>query len=77
MDGVLNSNCTSPEKECVLLQPDVRMDDGNETTTQQAPACEEFARPTKKRYQQRMTVCSTEQNRQFDRGRSRVKSLLF
>ena len=77
MDGVFNLNCTSPEQECVLLQPEVGVDDNNESTTQQVPAREEFARQTKKRQQQGMTAWSTEQNRQFDRGRSIVKSLLF
>ena len=77
MDGALNLNCTSPEQECILLQPDVGMDDNNETTTQQAAAREEFARPTKNRQQQGTTAWSTEQNKQFDRGRLIVKSLLF
>ena len=53
------------------------MNDNNETTTQQAAAREEFASPTKKRQQQGMAVWSTDQNRHFDRGRSRVNSLLF
>ena len=37
MDGYFNSNCTSPEQECVLLQLDVGMDDDNKTTTQRSP----------------------------------------
>ena len=37
MDGFLNSNCASPEQECVLLQLDVGLDDDNKTTTQQSP----------------------------------------
>ena len=53
------------------------MSDKNETTTQQAAASEELASPTKKRQQQGMAVWSTDQNRHFDRGRSRVNSLLF
>ena len=65
------------EEEYVLLQSDIGMDDNNKTTTQQAAAREEFASPTKKRHQQGMGVWSTDQNRQFDRGRSRVNSLLF
>ena len=77
IDGLLNSNFTSTEEECVLLQPDIGMDDNNETTTQEDAAREEFARPTKKRQQQEMTARSTDQNRQFDRGRSRMNSLLF
>ena len=65
------------EEEYVLLQPDIGMDNNNETITQQAAAREEFARPTKKRQQQGMVAWSIHQNKQFDRGRSRVKSLLF
>ena len=37
MDDFLNSNCTSPEQECVLLELDVGMDDDNGTTTQRSP----------------------------------------
>ena len=77
IDGFFNPNFTSTEEEYVLLQPDIGMDDNNETTTQQAAAREEFASPTKKRQQQGMAVWSTDQNRQFDRGWSRVNSLLF
>ena len=77
VDGFLRLNCTSPEQECILFQPEVGVDDNNETTTQQAAAREEFARPTKKRQQQGVTARSTEQSKQFDRRRSRVKSLLF
>ena len=75
IDGFLRSNCTSIEQKYILLlQPDIGMDDNNETTTQQAAAREEFARLMKKRQQQGMTAWSTDQNRQFDRGRSRVNS---
>ena len=80
MDGVLHSNCTSPEQQCILLhQPDVGVDDEKETTatTQQAAVREEFARPTKKQQRHRMTAWTTEQSKQFDRGRSKVKRLLF
>ena len=77
IDGFFNPNFTSTQQECVLLQTDIEMDDNNETTTHQAPARKEFARLTKKRQQQGMTAWSTDQSRQFDRGRSRVNSLLF
>ena len=61
MDGFLRSNCTSTEQEyIILLQPDVGMDDNNETTSQQAAAHGEFARLTKKRQQQGMTALSTD-----------------
>ena len=79
VNGFLRFNCTRPEQECILLQPDVGVDDEKDqpTTSQQAAAREEFARPTKKRQQQRMTAWSTGQNKQFDRGRSTVKPSLF
>ena len=75
----MNSNCTSPEQEYILLQPDVGVDDEKETvaTTQQAAARDEFARPTKKRQRQRTTTWTTNQSKKFDRGRSTAKSLLF
>ena len=77
IDGFFNSKFISMEEEYVLLQPDIGMDNNNETTTQQAAAREELARPTKKRQQQGMVAWSTRQNKQFDCGWSRVKSLLF
>ena len=64
-------NCTSPGQECILLQSDVEVDDKDKTTTctsEQAAAREKFARPSKKRQQQRMTAWTTEQSRQFDPG---------
>ena len=79
MDGFLRSNCTSLEQEYVFIQsreeyillqvqPEVGMDDSNNATTSQAAAREEFARlPIGK--QQGVTAWSTDQNRQFDRGR--------
>ena len=62
VDVFLRFNCTSLEQECILLQPDVGVDDEKDrpTISQQAAACEEFARPTKKRQQQRMTTWTTE-----------------
>ena len=80
MDGFLRSNCTSTEQEYILLQldvgvndnkvqPEVRMDDSDDATTQQAAAREESERlPIGQ--QQGITAWSTDQNRQFDRGRS-------
>ena len=49
VDGFLRLNCRSPEQECILLQPDVGVDDEEETTgtLRQAAAREEFARPTR------------------------------
>ena len=62
VDGFLRFNCTSPEQECILLQPDVGVDNKKDqpTISQQAATREEFARSTKKRQQQRMTVWTTE-----------------
>ena len=73
MDGFLRSNCTNTEQEYILLhQPDVGVNDEKEThaTPQQAAIREEFVSPTEKRQQQGTTAWSTEQNKQFDRGRS-------
>ena len=74
MNGFLRSNCTSTEQEYILLyQPDVGVDDEKETTaaaSQYAAVCEDFASPTEKRQQQETTAWATEQNKQFDRGRS-------
>ena len=81
MDGFLYSSCTSTEQECILLQsdvgvndnkvqPEVGMDGSNDATTQQAAACEKFARLTKMRQLQGTKAWAAEQNKQFDRGRS-------
>ena len=73
MDSFLRSNCTSTEQEYILLhQPDLGVDDEKETTatSQQTAVREEFASPTEKRQQQGTTAWATEQNEQFDRGRS-------
>ena len=70
MDGFLRSTCTSTQQEYILLQvqPEVGMDDSNNATTQQAVAREVSARlPIGQ--QQGMTAWSTDQDRQFDRGR--------
>ena len=79
MDGFLRSNFTSMEQEYILLQsnvgvndnrvqPEVGMDDNNDSTTQQAAVREEFLSPTEKR--QGTTTWATEQHKLFDRGRS-------
>ena len=73
MDVILHLNCKSPEQEYILLQPDVDVDDNDKATASkvQAGACEEFARLLFGR-QQRETA-STEQSKQFDRGRSQSR----
>ena len=70
MDDFLQLNCTSPEQEYIVLQPDVGIDNNDEATTSkvQAGAREEFARLPIGR-QQRETA-STVQSKQFERGRS-------
>ena len=73
MDGFLRSNCTSTEQEYILLhQSDVGVDGEKETTaiSEQVAIREEFAIPTENGQQQETTAWTTEQNRQFDRGRS-------
>ena len=37
VDGFSRSNCTSPVQECILLQPDVGVDDNDETTSSKKP----------------------------------------
>ena len=78
-DGFLSSNCTSLEQEYILIQsreeyillqiqPEVGMDDSNNANTSQAATREESARLLIGQ-QQGMKAWSTDQNRQFDRGR--------
>ena len=75
----MSSNFTSMEREYILLQsnvgvndnrvqPEVGMDDNNNATTQQAAVREEFVSPTEKR--QGTTAWATGQHKQFDRRRS-------
>ena len=57
----------------MLHQSDVGVDDDEKETTstsQQADVREEFVSPTEKRQQQGTKAWATEQNKQFDRGRS-------
>ena len=79
MDGFLRSNCISTEQEYILLrQSDIGVDDNDEATASkvQAGAREESAiLPIDQ--QQGMIAWSTDRNRQFDRGRSRVNSFTF
>ena len=69
-DVFLRSKCTSLEKEYILLQvqPEVGMDDSNNANTSQATTREESARLLFGQ-QQRMAAWSTDQSKQFDRGR--------
>ena len=66
----LRSKCTSLEEEYTLLQgqPEVGMDDSNNATTSQATTREKSARLLFGQ-QQRMVTWSTNQSKQFDRGR--------
>ena len=78
-DRFLSSNCTSLEQEYILIQsreeyillqvqPEVGMDGSNNANTSQAATREESARLLIGQ-QQGMKAWSTDQNRQFDRGR--------
>ena len=69
-DVFLRSECTSLEKEYILLQvqPEVGMDDSNNANTSQAATREESARLLFGQ-QQRMAAWSTDQSKQFDSGR--------
>ena len=68
-DVFLRSKCTSLEEEYILLQvqPD-GTDDSNNATASQAATREESARLLFGQ-QQRMAAWSTDQSKQFDRGR--------
>ena len=70
MDRFCNFNFTGTEQECILFKSDVGVDDNDESTTLkvQAGAREEFARLPIGRHQRE--TASTQQNKQFDRGRS-------
>ena len=69
-DVFLRSKCTSLEEDYILLQvqPEVGMDDSNNANTSQAATREESARLLFGQ-QQRMAAWSTDQSKQFDRGR--------
>ena len=68
-DVFLRSKCTSLEEEYILLQvePD-GIDDSNNANASQAATREESARLLFGQ-QQRMAAWSTDQSKQFDRGR--------
>ena len=68
-DVFLRSKCTSLEEEYILLQvqPD-GMDDSSNATTSEDTTREESARLLVGQ-QQRMAAWSTDQSKQFDRGR--------
>ena len=79
MDGFLCSTCTSLEQKYLLIQsreeyillqvqPEVGMDDSNATTPHTAARKVSARLPIVQ--QQGMTAWSTDQNRQFDRGKS-------
>ena len=72
----LNFNFLSPEQECALHQPDIGVEYNDEATSKlQAGAREESARPPI--YQQlRTTAWSTQQSKQFDRGRLKMTMLI-
>ena len=74
MNGFLHSNFTSTEQKSAWLhQQDVGVDDDDKettATTQQAAVREEFVSPTEKLQRQGTTAWTTEQHKQFDRGRS-------
>ena len=77
-DDFLDKNVTSTKQEepALLCQQDVGVGDGekNPTTTEQAAAREESARPTIR--QLRTTAWSTQQSKQFDRGRLKITTLI-
>ena len=77
MEGFLNFNFLSPEQECTLHQPGIGVEYNDEATSKlQTGAREESARPPI-RQQQLTTAWSTQQNKQFDRGRLKMTMLIF
>ena len=77
MEAFLNYNFLSPEQEWTLHQPGMGVEYNDEaTSTLQAGAREESARPPI-RQQQRTTAWSTQQSKQFDRGRQKMAMLFF
>ena len=76
MEAFLNFNFLSPEQECTLHQPDIGVDYNDEATSKlQAGAREESTRPPIR--QLRTTAWSTQQSKQFDRGRLKMSVLIF
>ena len=75
MEAFLDFNFLSPEQECTLHQSDIVVEYNDEATSKlQAGAREESARtPTR---QQRTTPWSTQQSKQFDRGRLKMTVLI-
>ena len=73
MDGLLDKNVRSTKQEepALLCQQDVGVDDEEkETTTTTKPAdVRKFVSPTEKQQQKRMATWSTDESKQFDRGR--------
>ena len=75
MEASLNFNFLSPEQECTFHQPDIGVEYNDEATSKlQAGAREESARPTIR--QLRTTAWSTQQSKQFDRGRLKITTLI-
>ena len=75
MEAFLNFNLLSPEQECTFHQPDIGVEISDEATSKlQASAREESARPTIR--QLRTTAWSTQQSKQFDRGRLKITTLI-
>ena len=72
VDGFLHVSCTSVDQEgtTILLRADIGVNnvETTTTTTAHAAAREKFARPSRKRQEQRMTAWGDEQSRQFDPG---------
>ena len=75
MEAFLNFNLLSPEQECTFHQPEIGVEISDEATSKlQASAREDSARPTIR--QLRTTAWSTQQSKQFDRGRLKLTTLI-
>ena len=70
MDDLLDKVTSTKQVEPALLhQQHVGVDDGEKETTQQAAVRKEFASPTEKQQLKRTATWSTDESKQFDRGR--------
>ena len=75
MEAFPNFNFISPEQECTFHQPDIGVQYSDEATSKlQAGAREESARPTIRKL--RTIAWSTQQSKQFDRGRLKITTLI-
>ena len=77
VDGVLHVSYTRPEQECILHQVDVGANVQKTMNSEKVVAREKFARPSKKRQQQRRTSWTTEQSKQLGNDQKQKLPMLL